>query len=184
MTHSVHCGRRAIVESRRAFLCKSAHGFGTLALAHLLAAERMTAGRAATAAGAINPLAARPPHFAAKARSVILLYMTGGPSQVDTFDPKPRLRQLDGQPLPESFRSGDLKLQFMKATDGKLMGSPFPFRKHGESGLEISSIFPRLAEHADDLAVVRSCYHDSFIHGPAINYLCTGSSQVGHPSLA
>ncbi|MCA9095725.1 MAG: DUF1501 domain-containing protein, partial [Planctomycetaceae bacterium] len=87
------------------------------------------------------------------------------------------------QPLPESFQSGDIKLQFMKASDGKLMGSPFKFSKHGESGLEISEIFPKLAQHADEMAVVRSMYHDSFIHGPAINFLCTGSSQVGHPSV-
>src|SRR5262245_15400891 len=127
MSVSTPCGRHETVESRRDFLRRSAHGFGTLALAHLLAAEGLADAHSAAKAAGPNPLAARPPHFAAKARSVILLYMTGGPSQVDTFDPKSRLQQLDGQPLPTSFRSGDLKLQFMKATDGKLMGSPFPF---------------------------------------------------------
>ena len=70
----------------------------------------------------------------------------------------------------------------MKATDGKLMGSPFPFSKHGESGLEISSLFPHLAQHADELAVIRSCHHDSFIHGPALGLLNTGSTLLGHPS--
>jgi hypothetical protein len=180
---SMPCGRFEVVGSRREFLCKSAHGFGALALAHLAGRDGPNPARAESAAGVLNPLAARPPHSPATARRVILLYMTGGPSQVDTFDPKPRLRRLDGQPLPASFHSGDIKLQFMKATDGKLMGSPFPFARHGESGLEISGIFPKLAGHADDLAVVRSCHHDSFIHGPAINYLCTGSSQVGNPSV-
>ncbi|MFO0910032.1 MAG: DUF1501 domain-containing protein [Isosphaeraceae bacterium] len=69
----------------------------------------------------------------------------------------------------------------MRASDGRLMASPFRFDRHGDSGLEISGLFPELARHADDLAVVRSCWHDSFIHGPAINYLCTGSSLVGNP---
>jgi Protein of unknown function (DUF1501) len=114
---------------------------------------------------------------------VIFLFMTGGPSQVDTFDPKPELKRLDGQPLPASFQSTDLKLQFMKASDGKLLGSPFEFARHGASGLEFPSIFPKLAGQADDMAIVRSCYHDSFIHGPAINLVCTGSSLTGHPSV-
>jgi len=183
MPDSTHCGCFEPARSRRDFLTRSAHGFGALAMTALLGQHGVVAAGEASAAGARNPLAAKLPHLAGKAKNVILLYMTGGPSQVDTFDPKPELKRLDGMPLPESFRSSDLKLQFMKATDGKLMGSPFEFRKHGQSGLEISSIFPKLAEHADDLAVVRSCYHDSFIHGPAINYLCTGSSQVGNPSV-
>ena len=176
MTGSTHYGQYGIVRSRREFLATSAHGFGTLALTHLLTNR-------STAAPRPDSLQVQKPALPAKATSVIFLYMTGGPSQIDTFDHKPELKRLDGQPLPASFQSTDLKLQFMKATDGKLMGSPFEFRQHGESGLEISSIFPKLAGHADHLAVVRSCYHDSFIHGPAINYLCTGSSQVGHPSV-
>lgn len=171
------CRREQFPSSRREFLSQAAHGFGMLSLAHLLQRE------ASAAPTPPESLAARPPHFAAKAKQVIFLYMTGGPSQVDTFDYKPELQKLDGQPLPPSFQSGNLKLQFMKATDGKLMGSPFSFQKYGQSGLQISSIFPKLAEHADDLAIVRSCYHDSFIHGPAINFLCTGLSQVGHPSV-
>jgi hypothetical protein len=170
-----HCGRFTSVHSRREFLQKSAFGFGTLALAHLL-----TRG---AAAGPTNPLTARPPQFPAKAKSVIFLFMTGGPSQLETFDPKPTLKRFDGQPLPSSFNPDGLSLQFMKATDGKLMASPFPFRKHGQSGLEISDLFPNLARHADDLAVIRSCYHESFIHGPAITYLSTGSLLLGHPSV-
>lgn len=165
--------------SRREMLDQSLPGFGTFALASLLFPNEAPA----QAPRQGNPLTAKPPHFPAKAKSVIFLYMTGGPSQVDTFDPKPELQRLDGQPIPASFQTDNLKLQFMKATDGKLMGSPFAFARQGESGLEISSLFPKLAQHADELAVVRSVYHDSFIHGPAINALCTGSSQVGHPSV-
>lgn len=168
--------------SRRELLAQSLPGFGALAAASLLFPGEAKA-QATSPSVRTNPLAAKSPHFPAKAKSVIFLYMTGGPSQVDTFDPKPDLQRLDGQPLPASLQANNLKLQFMKATDGKLMGSPFAFAKHGESGLEISSLFPKLAQHADELAVVRSVYHDSFIHGPAINALCTGSSQVGHPSV-
>ena len=177
MRNPYRCGRLATPASRRDFLATLTHGFGGMALGHLLTREGFSASPQP------DSLKPRQPNFPGKATSVIFLYMTGGPSQVDTFDHKPELKRLDGQPLPASFQSGDLKLQFMKATDGKLMGSPFEFRRSGESGLEISSIFPKLAEHADELAIVRSCYHDSFIHGPAINYLCTGSGQVGHPSV-
>jgi len=109
--------------------------------------------------------------------------MTGGPSQLETFDPKPLVNKLDGKPLPKSFDADDLSLQFMRAVDGRLMASRFPFTRHGESGLEISSLFPKLSRHADRLAVVRSCYHDSFIHGPAITYMTTGSLLLGHPSI-
>src|SRR4029077_9896185 len=130
-----------------------------------------------------DPLAPKPPHFAAKAKAVISLFMQGGPSQVDTFDPKPMLGRFDGHPLPDSFKADDLKLQFMSAAGATVMASPFPFARRGQSGLEISALFPRLAEHADDLAVVRSCYHESFIHGPALSLLYTGSILVGHPSV-
>ena len=180
--HSTHCGRITPVRSRRDFLETAAHGFGSLALMQLLAEPGQRSTYAAESSRDSNPLAAKPRHFPAKAKSVIFLFLTGGPSQVDTFDPKPVLQRLTGQPLPASFQSENLKLQFMKPSEGRLMGSPFEFKPHGESGLEISSIFPKLAERVDDLAIVRSCYHDSFIHGPAINAMCTGSPLVGHPS--
>ena len=127
-------------------------------------------------------MAPKPPHFAAKAKRVIFLFMTGGPSHLDTFDPKPALLKYSGQPLPESFKTDGLALQFLKASDGRLMPSPFEFQKHGQSGLEISSLFPHLAAHADRLAVIRSCHHDSFIHGPALGIMHTGSTLLGHPT--
>lgn len=111
------------------------------------------------------------------------MFLQGGPSHVDTFDPKPKLQQFDGKPLPASFQSDDIELQFMKPTDGKLMGSPFPFQKYGESGLEISDLFQHVGKFADDLAVIRSCYHESFIHGPALSLLHSGSLLLGHPSV-
>lgn len=170
-------------------LQRASFGFGSLALGDLLGAEGTAAGLGDGSGEATvsplpdsDPLRARPPQVSATARTVIFLFMTGGPSQIDTFDPKPELTRLDGQPLPESFSAQGLSLQFMKASDGKLMSSPFPFQKRGQSGLEMSSLFPHLGHHADDMAVIRSCYHESFIHGPAITYLMTGSLLLGHPS--
>lgn len=177
--HDFHCRRFARAATRREFLARSALGFGALAAGDLLARDSRAAEEARPAAA----LAPRRSHFPATARSVIFLFMTGGPSHLETFDPKPDLQRLDGQPLPASFNAAGLALQFMKPTDGKLMASPFPFARQGESGLEISSLFPRLAAHADRLAVIRSCYHESFIHGPAITYMTSGSLLLGHPSI-
>ena len=123
------------------------------------------------------------PRFRPTATRVISLFMQGGPSQMDSFDPKPELQKLDGQPLPASFKSDDLKLQFMSAAGATLMGSPFKFAQRGESGLEVSELFPHIAEHADRLAVVRSCYHESFIHGPALSLVHSGNLLLGHPSV-
>jgi hypothetical protein len=174
------CGRHSVVLNRREFLAKSALGFGALALGDLLARD---AARGATTAALPNPLAPKKPPLPPTAKNVILLFMQGGPSHMDTFDPKPELTRRDGQPLPDSFKADDLSLQFIKATDAKLMGSSFPFKKYGQSGLEISDLFQNVARYADDLAVVRSCYHDAFIHGPALTLLLSGSILTGHPSF-
>lgn len=165
--------------TRRHWLCRSSLGFGALALADLLGDE-ISAEERTNPSAALVP---RPAENVGTAKSVIFLFMTGGPSQIETFDPKPTLQRLDGQPLPSSFDAAGLSLQFMKPSDGKLMGSPFRFRRYGQSGLEISSLFPELSHHADDLAVIRSCHHESFIHGPAITYLMTGSLLLGHPTV-
>jgi hypothetical protein len=179
------CGRQEVVNSRREFLTKSAFGFGGVALTYLLDKE--------AAFGAVFPntrtpssqdtLVPKPPHFPAKAKSVIFIFMQGGMSHVDTFDPKPELARFDGQPLPPSFNTGELKLQFISADQAKLMSSRFQFKRRQQSGIEMSELFAELAQHADDVAVIRSCYHDSFIHGPALNMLYTGSVLVGHPSV-
>jgi uncharacterized protein (DUF1501 family) len=176
-TTSTHCQRYLPVQGRRDFLRNSAMGFGA-SIAGLLIAQ--DAG--ATDRKAHNSLAPREPHFPARAKRVIFLFAGGGPSQLETFDPKPALTKHHGQPIPESFKTEGLSLQFMKASDGKLMASPFPFTRQGDSGLEISSLFPHLSRHADDLAVIRSCHHESFIHGPASAIMNTGSSLLGHPS--
>jgi uncharacterized protein (DUF1501 family) len=112
---------------------------------------------------------------------VIFLFMQGGPSHIDTFDPKPLLNKMHGKPLPASVSKG-LQLQFTK-NDAAILGSPVKFRKCGRSGLEIADTYPRLQGCADHLAVVRSCFHDSFKHAPAQYMLNTGSARMGHPCL-
>src|SRR5205823_8059628 len=113
----------------------------------------------------LNPLAAKPPHFPARAKHVIFLFMQGGPSHIDTFDPKPILNKLHGQPLPPSLIKG-LQLQFTKM-DALCLGSPQTFSRCGRSGIEMADTYPHLQTCADDLAIVRSCYHDAFNHAPA-----------------
>ena len=116
------------------------------------------------------------PHFAAKAKHVIFLFLNGGASQVDTFDPKPELTRLHGQPLPGK------KLPTDSAT-GNLMKSPFAFKKCGQSGIEVSEIFPRVGALIDDFAVIRSCYADNGNHGPSLMLMNTGHQLAGRPSM-
>lgn len=161
--------------SRRDWLTRAGGGFGTIALGVLLDRDA----RAANANSAQQPR----PHFVPRAKAAISLFMQGGPSQVDTLDEKPELRRLNGQPLPASFKADGLQLQFMSASGGTLMPSPFRFDRYGESGLAISEIFQNVGQHADRLAVIRSCHHESFIHGPALSLMHTGSLLLGHPSV-
>jgi len=168
------CHQRLPALSRREMLCQSGLGLGALALGDLL-------GRDALSAPTINPLAAREPHFQAKAKNVIFLFMQGGPSHLETFDPKPALTKHAGGLLPEEFREFDLAQT--NTADGTILAPQFEFQKHGESGLEISSIFSELTAHADKLAVIRSCYHDLFIHGSALTIMNSGTRLLGHPSV-
>jgi uncharacterized protein (DUF1501 family) len=162
--------------TRRDMLRQTGLGFGAWALLDLLARDH----RLAAASGA-RPLALRPAHFPAKAKHVIFLFMQGGPSQVDTFDPKPLLNKLHGQPLPTSVAHG-LQLQFTK-NNAALLGSPQTFRKCGQSGIEIADSYPNLQQCADDLAVIRSCHHESFNHAPAQYMMSTGFARMGKPCL-
>lgn len=170
------CNRTAIAASRREFLEKAGLGFGMLAAGYLL--QRDAA--AATAAGR-NPFAPKTPPLPAKAKSVIFLFMHGGPSHLDTFDPKPLLAQLDGRNVPPSF--GKVDFQFTKMDDAPLMASRFEFKKRGQSGLEISTLFEHTAKFADDLAVVRSCHHDGFTHVAGQTWMNSGWGRVGRPSI-
>ena len=150
--------------NRRQWLAESSLGFGGIALAHLLARDGVSAPASASKKPAV-PL----PHKLGAAKHVIFLFMQGGPSHLETFDPKPVLRRMDGQSLPDSFKNIDLAQ--INTSDGILMGPAFPFHKYGESGLDMSDRFPYLAHHADDLAVIRSCFHETFIHGPAVTIM-------------
>src|SRR5688500_10041775 len=146
---------------RRQFLRQAGGGFGMLALASLLDGAGLLAG--ATSA-AVNPLAPRPPHRAAKAKRVIFLFMSGGPSHVDLFDPKPELIRLAGQPIPESFGSFKTRRAVAK---NKLMPPLRPFRTYGQSGMEVSDLLPETAKCVDDLCLLRGCYGDSVKIGRA-----------------
>ncbi|MFN0108356.1 MAG: DUF1501 domain-containing protein [Blastocatellia bacterium] len=165
--------------SRREFLFKSGNGFGALALSYLMHREALASDKAQPKK-LLNPLAAKAPHFAPKAKAVIFLFMVGGPSQMETFDPKPVLDKLHGQQMPASF--GEVKSQFVKAGT-PLMGSAWKFKKYGQSGIEVSDLLPHTAGCIDDIAVIRSCYTESFVHAPAMYQMINGRVLAGHPSL-
>lgn len=158
--------------SRRQMLSRCANGFGAAALTALMA-DKSYAGTVASGAG---PFAPRQPHFEPKARNVIFLYMDGGPSQVDTFDPKPRLQAESGQP----FKMKMEPTQFNN--NGNTLGSPWAFKNYGQSGIPISSLFPRVAECADDLAVIRSMTSEFPEHTNANYFLHTCHGLAGRPS--
>ncbi|MBM3724522.1 MAG: DUF1501 domain-containing protein [Acidobacteria bacterium] len=136
---------------------------------------------ALAAAAVTDPLAPRKPPLAATAKNVIFLFMHGGPSHLETFDPKPALNELSGKLVPPSF--GHVQLQFSKFNEQPIIGCRRTFRKHGHAGLEVSDIFPNVARRADDIAVIRSMYHDGFTHTAALNYLNNGWPRLGRPSL-
>jgi Protein of unknown function (DUF1501) len=154
------CGR-----SRREFLWQIGGGFAGLALLDLLGRD-----------GVLG--APKPTHFAAKAKHAVFLFMNGAPSQVDTFDPKPALSKFEGTPY-----KGDTTVGSNGRPIGHLMQSPFPFTKHGQSGLPISSLFPHTAKFADDLCVLRAMYTDTAAHASGCLQMNTGSVQIGKPSL-
>lgn len=154
--------------TRRSLLRQTACGFGTLGLTQMIA----------QAAASSNPLAVRKPHFEPKAKQVIFLFMHGGPSSIDTFDPKPKLVEMDGKPLP--FKR---PLTFAEGKMGGLMRSPWEFKQYGQSGIPVSSLFPHMGSVVDDLCVVRSMVGDSVAHGGASLQLHTGSNTFTRPSM-
>ncbi|MDB5307906.1 MAG: hypothetical protein JWO38_2108 [Gemmataceae bacterium] len=154
-------------------LARCGLGVGSLALTALLADEGRLCGRDNT------PL--DPKKLTGKAKSLILLFMGGGPSQVDTFDPKPLLSKLNGQSVPEEIARGIPKVARAPLTG--LLGSPYTFKKYGQSGLPVSDLFPHVGACADDICVIRSCRHDSPIHAPAEYIATTGSAIGDRPSV-
>jgi hypothetical protein len=168
--------------SRRALLHRCAAGFGSLALTGLLA-EEAQADQPHNPQTTIHnpqwadPLAPKPPHFPARAKRIIFVFMKGGPSHVDTFDPKPLLARDHGKPLPFAKP----RVQF--AQTGALLKSPWTFRKYGESGIDVSELFPHVAEHVDDLCIVNGVYGTNAAHGGALLKLHTGSDNFVRPSM-
>ncbi len=154
--------------TRRQFLNRIGMGVGGLALANLLDPRDLVAAQAGGKKVAAGPLTPKPSHFAAKAKSVIHIFAQGAPSHIDTWDPKPTLSRLNGKSIP----GGDIAL-----------GSPFKFSKYGQSGLEVSELFSKTAQHADDLAVIRSMWTDIPAHEVATVFMNTGSLRIAKPSM-
>ena len=169
---------RERVTSRRDFLARAGLGFGGLALAAMLAEDEARA--EAPEIDALRPLAPRSPHFAAKADRVIFLFMEGGPSHIDLFDPKPELTKRHGQPLPASFGK---VFTPMGVGGNNLLASKRKFERHGESGLWVSDWYPHVAKVVDEVAVVRSCWADGVNHVGSVCQMNTGSILAGRPSL-
>src|SRR5687767_7751849 len=158
--------------TRRDLLARTGTGLGMLGLAGLFADEGLLL-RARAATGPLDP---RVPHFGAKAKHVIHIYLNGGPSQLDTFDPKPLLKKYEGQPLP----TGNLTTE---RQTGAALPSPYTFRKYGESGLDVSEIFPKTAEHADELCVIRSMYANTPNHEQSMRLMNCGDERLSRPSM-
>jgi hypothetical protein len=158
--------------ARRSFLTRTSSGLGAAALASLM--------QPATASASSRSV----PHFAPKAKRVIYLFMSGGPSHIDLFDPKPKLAEMQGQELPTSVR-GMQRVTLMTRNQGKfpIAASQFTFVKHGESGQELMELLPNIGKIADDIAIIRSMHTEPINHDPAVNFILTGSGVVGRPSI-
>ena len=172
--------------TRRHFFSQCGVGVGKIALASLLAngAARAFADADDFPGGSVapvNPLAPKPPHYPAKAKAIIHLFMGGAPSHLDLFDYKPKLAQFEGKPIPPEIIGGQ-RYAFIRP-DAAALGPRFKFAKHGQCGAEISEVMPHLAKVVDDICIVRSCHTDQFNHAPAQIFFNTGFSQPGRPSI-
>lgn len=167
--------------TKRDFFTTTANGLGMLALGSILSEDRLLAVPEGVPLAA-DPLVPKPPHFAPRAKNCIFIFMEGAPSQLDLFDPKPKLNELNGKPLPESLTK-NVRFAFIKKESAVLMGSPRKFSKHGESGMEFSDLLPNLAQCADDILQVRSMHTDQFNHHPAQLVLSCGRGTFGLPSM-
>jgi hypothetical protein len=168
--------------NRRQMLCQIGGGFGALGLATMLAGEGLLTSTAKAAdapqtPGADNPLAPKAPHFRPRAKRVIFLFMNGGPSQVDTFDPKPAMEKYRGT------RPDGAQLPTERAKGGGLLPSPFKFAKHGQSGIEVSELYPNVGKCIDDICVIRSMHTNTPNHEPSLLMMNSGETQPTRPSL-
>jgi hypothetical protein len=164
--------------SRRRFLTTSANGIGAVALAAMLQDDGLLAAESRS----VNPLAPKKPHFAPKAKACICIYLEGAPSQIDLFDPKQKLNELNGEKLPESMLK-NVRFAFIQKDGARLMGSPRVFKKHGQCGMELSDFLPHLATCADDICLIRSMHTEAFNHHPGQLFMNTGAPTFGRPSM-
>ena len=167
--------------NRRTFLTRSAYGLGSLALASLLNPKVLGSASAATSETGWKGIIA-PPHFPVRAKRIIHLCMAGGPSHLESFDYKPELKRIHGQPFPASFTKGQ-QLAQLQNTELKARGPFIDFKKHGQSGQEISDLFPHIAGIADDICIVRSMHTEQINHDPAHAFMNTGTTIKGRPSM-
>jgi hypothetical protein len=161
--------------NRRDMLRRFASGFGMLGLAGLLADEVRAA--AVSPESALNPLAVKPSHYAARAKRIIFLFMSGGPSHVDLFDPKPRLARDNGKPLPFEMP------KLVRTKTGNVLQSPFKFKKHGQAGIDVTDLLPHTAACIDDICVIRSMVADNINHNGACLQMNTGEQAFSRPSM-
>jgi hypothetical protein len=169
-------------QTRRQFFGKCAMGIGQIALAALLSDNQLFAGEKVKL---VNPLDPKPSHFPAKAKNIIYLFMAGGPSQLELFDYKPKLIELNDKPIPDSYLKGK-RFAFMDSftkNPPKLLGTKRKFSQHGQSGAWVSEMFPHVAGIVDDISIINTCATDVFNHAPAILFMNSGSTQFGRPSM-
>ncbi len=171
-----------IKRTRRDFLATGASGLGGMALASLLARDGLLPRQANAESDIINPLAPKPPHFAPKAKACIFIFMAGAPSQIDLFDPKPKLNDLDGEKMPDSMTE-NVRFAFIQKDSAVLKGTRRTFTKHGESGMEFSDLLPNIATCSDDIAMIRSMHTEAFNHHPGQLLMNTGVMTFGRPSM-
>jgi hypothetical protein len=166
--------------TRRHFFSNAGFGIGSIALAALMN-DKLFSNKASAEEKLINPMAPRAPHYAPKAKNIIYLFMAGAPSQLDLFDHKPKLEELNGQDVPAEAIKGE-RFAFIKGVP-KLLGSPHTFKKHGQCGAEVSNLMPHTSQIVDDLAFIKTMHTDHFNHGPAQIFMNTGNQVIGRPSM-
>jgi hypothetical protein len=176
-----HTNNPGALLARRWFLQQCGVGLGAIGLTHLLNQAGLLAQTPAAAGSPADPLAPKKPHFAAKAKNVIFLFMAGGPSHLELFDNKPELAKWDGK-LPPPDLLKDYRAAFINP-NSKLLGPKFKFARHGKCGAELSELLPHTATIADDICIIKSMVTDAFNHGPAQIMMSTGAQQFGRPSL-
>jgi len=175
----MHPFEAKIQQDRRSFLATSASGLGGLALASILRDEGLLS---AAEPSLVDPLAPKPPHFAPKAKNCIFFFMEGAPSQLELFDPKPKLAELNGQKLPESMTK-EVRFAFIQKDSAVLRGTSQKFAKYGQCGMEMGTLLPQIGSCADDIALVRSMHTDAFNHHPGQLLMLCGRSTFGLPTM-